>query len=69
MLSYLKERKKLSKNIHKLFKTRGVPGTHDTKLLRKIFSNLSKKKFKPVLLPTFDKSKDDRDPKKKWKKI
>ena len=65
----LKERKKLSKNIHKLFKTRGVPGTHDTKLLRKFFSDLMKKKFKPILLPTFDKSKDDRTPKKKWKKI
>ena len=65
----LKERKKLSKNIHKLFKTRGVPGTHDTKLLRKFFSDLMKKKFKPILLPTFDKSKDDRTPKKKRKKI
>jgi len=65
----LKERKKLSKNIHKLFKTRGVPGTHDTKLLEKTFSDLTKKKFKPVLIPIFDKSKDDRAPKKKWKKI
>jgi D-glycerate 3-kinase len=33
----LRERTKLSKNIHKLFKTRGVPGTHDTKLLKKLF--------------------------------
>ena len=65
----LKERKKLSKNIHKLFQTRGVPGTHDTKLLKKTFSDLTKKKFTPVLLPSFDKSKDDRAPKKKWKKI
>ena len=65
----LKERKKLSKNIHRLFKTRGVPGTHDTKLLRKTFFDLTKKKFKPVLVPTFDKSKDDRAPQKKWKKI
>ena len=65
----LKERKKLSKNIHRLFKTRGVPGTHDTKLLRKTFFDLTKKKFKPILVPTFDKSKDDRAPQKKWKKI
>ena len=57
----LKERNKLSKNVHKLFKTRGVPGTHDTELL--------KKTFKPVLIPSFDKSKDDRVSKKKWKKI
>ena len=33
----LKERTKLSKNVSKLFKTRGVPGTHDTKLLKKNF--------------------------------
>jgi D-glycerate 3-kinase len=65
----LKERTKLSENIHKLFKTRGVPGTHDTKLLKKTFSDLMKKKFKPVLIPSFDKSRDDRAPKKKWKKI
>ena len=65
----LKERNKLSNNVHKLFKTRGVPGTHDTKLLKKIFFELEKKKFRPVLIPIFDKSKDDRVPKKKWKKI
>ena len=65
----LKERNKLSSNVHKLFKTRGVPGTHDTKLLKKTFSDLVKKNFKPVLIPSFDKSKDDRVPKKKWKKI
>ena len=65
----LNERTKLSKNIHKLFKTRGVPGTHDTKFLNKIFYDLTKKKFKPVLIPCFDKSKDDRASKKKWTKI
>ena len=65
----IKERTKLSKNVSKLFKTRGVPGTHDTKLLKKTFSNLLKKNFKPVLIPTFDKSRDDRAPIKKWKKI
>jgi|TARA_B110000211_G_scaffold49000_1_gene53303 D-glycerate 3-kinase len=65
----LKERKKLSKNTHELFETRGVPGTHDTKLLNKTFSNLIKKKFKPVLIPRFDKSRDNRFPQKKWQKI
>ena len=39
----LRERTQLSKDIHKLFKTRGVPGTHDTKLLKKIFFDLKKK--------------------------
>jgi D-glycerate 3-kinase len=65
----LKERNKLSNNTHNLFKTRGVPGTHDTKLLKKTFFNLKKKNFKPVLIPVFDKSRDDRVPKKRWKKI
>ena len=63
------ERIKLSKTIHQLFKTRGVPGTHDVGLIKKIFTNLIKKKFKPLAIPVFDKSKDDRLPKKKWQKI
>ncbi|MDB9795822.1 uridine kinase [Pelagibacteraceae bacterium] len=63
------ERKKMSKNVHQLFETRGVPGTHDTKLIKKTFLNLTKKKFKPLVIPLFDKSKDDRCPKTKWQKI
>jgi len=65
----LREREILSKNIHPMFKTRGVPGTHDTKLLSKIFNDLSKKNFKPVYVPRFDKSIDDRFQKSKWQKI
>ena len=65
----LSERTSLAKNINKLFKTRGVPGTHDTKLINKIFINLNKKKFKSTLIPRFDKSRDDRFPKKYWQKI
>ena len=65
----LKQRTNFANKISKLFKIRGVPGTHDTGLLKKTFSNLMKKNFKPVLIPTFDKSRDDRAPKKKWKKI
>ena len=65
----LKERKELSKKKHELFLTRGVPGTHDTKLLNKIFNVLMKKQFKIVHIPQFDKSSDDRFPKSKWIKI
>ncbi len=65
----LRERETLSKKIHPMFKTRGVPGTHDTKLLSKIFNDLSKKNFKPVYVPRFDKSIDDRFQKSKWQKI
>ena len=63
------ERKKMSKDIHPLFLTRGVPGTHDIKLINKTFKNLKKKFFKPVLIPKFDKSIDDRSKKSKWIKI
>jgi D-glycerate 3-kinase len=65
----LKERSKLSNNIHSLLRTRGVPGTHDIKLLKKVFLNLTKKNFQPIKIPVFNKSSDDRAPKKKWKKI
>jgi len=63
------ERIKLSKKTHQLFKTRGVPGTHDTNLIKKTFLSLNKKNFKPFSIPRFDKSKDERFPKKKWQKI
>jgi Predicted kinase len=46
----LKERKRLSVKVHKLFKTRGVPGTHDTKLLKKVFTNLTKKNFRQIYI-------------------
>ena len=65
----LSERASLAKNVNKLFKTRGVPGTHDTNLINKIFVNLKKKKFRPLSIPRFDKSRDDRFPKKFWQKI
>ena len=60
------ERKKMSINIHPLFLTRGVPGTHDINLINKTFKSLKKKNFKPVLVPKFDKSIDDRFKKSKW---
>tara|TARA_B110000967_G_scaffold207974_1_gene258725 strand:- start:1464 stop:2378 length:915 start_codon:yes stop_codon:yes gene_type:complete len=63
------ERIEMSKKVHKLFKTRGVPGTHDTSLIKKTFINLTKKNFKPLTIPLFDKSRDERSPKKKWQKI
>jgi len=64
-----RERADLAKRVNKLFKTRGVPGTHDTNFIKKIFIDLTKKKFRPVLIPRFDKLKDDRSPKKFWQKI
>jgi len=34
----LKDRTKMSSTIHPLFKTRGVPGTHDVNLINKFFN-------------------------------
>jgi len=50
-------RKKLSKNIHPLLITRGVPGTHNIKELRKTI-NQFKKSIYPIKIPIFDKFKD-----------
>ena len=63
------ERIRMSKNIHPLFLTRGVPGTHDINFINKTFKSLKKTKFKPVLIPRFDKSIDDRSKKSKWIKV
>ena len=54
------ERKKMSKSIHPLFMTRGVPGTHDDKMLYNTIKILLKKNFYPIKIPKFDKSIDDR---------
>ena len=59
----------MSKKKHPLFITRGVPGTHDITLLNKTIRKLKQKKFRTVLIPKFDKSKDDRLSKGKWQKI
>ena len=59
----------MSKKVHPLFLTRGVPGTHDVGLINKTIKKLKEKKFKTVLIPKFDKAIDDRSNKSKWQKI
>ena len=58
------KRLKLSKKIHPLLITRGVPGTHNIAALRKDIINFQKKKF-PIVAPLFNKLKDDISSKKK----
>ena len=62
----LNERKKMANNIHPLFQTRGVPGTHDVNLIVNFFRKIMKNKFKKFKLPKFDKSLDDRLKKRYW---
>jgi len=64
-----KERFFLSKKIHPLFMTRGVPGTHDINIILNFFKRLKKNNFKSLKLPKFDKAFDDRCKKNYWYKI
>ena len=59
----------MSQKIHPLFRTRGVPGTHDINFVSKLFNDVQKKKFKKIVLPKFNKATDDRLQKKYWYKI
>ena len=61
-----KERVSLSKRIHPMLLTRGVPGTHDINMMLNFFKKVKSKKFKRLKLPTFNKAIDDRFNKKKW---
>ena len=61
-----KERIDLSKRVHSMLLTRGVPGTHDINMILNFFRKVKSKKFKRLKLPTFNKAIDDRFNKKKW---
>lgn len=60
----LADRVKLAKHVHPLLRTRGVPGTHDTKLGVHTLRALAHGGRVP--LPRFDKAVDDRRPKAEW---
>jgi len=64
-----KDRSKLSKIIHPMLITRGVPGTHDIKMMLDFFKSIKSKNFKRMKLPNFNKAIDDRSPQKYWYKI
>ena len=58
------ERIALSQDVHPLFATRGVPGTHDMTLGLATFDALAE--GRAVRLPRFDKGADDRAPANDW---
>jgi D-glycerate 3-kinase len=64
-----KERLNLSKRIHPMLMTRGVPGTHDAQMMLNFFKKVKSNNFKKIDLPNFNKAIDDRFPKKNWHKI
>lgn len=59
------ERQQLSKTIHPLLITRGVPGTHDVSLAIKTIDDLKKQRG-GVAIPRFSKAIDDRLPEHQW---
>jgi len=61
-----KERKSLSKRVHPMLLTRGVPGTHDINMILNFFKKAKSKNFKRLKLPTFNKATDDRFNKNRW---
>ena len=65
----MKDRIKLSITKHPLLITRGVPGTHDNRIIYDFFKKIKNKKFSKLKIPKFDKSKDDSCHKNLWYKI
>ncbi|MFT7223751.1 MAG: D-glycerate 3-kinase [Cellvibrionaceae bacterium] len=59
------KRQQLADEIHPLFATRGVPGTHDVDLLQQSLDQLSKQSGW-ITIPRFDKSRDDRRSLQEW---
>ncbi len=61
------ERQSLSRSVHPLLSTRGVPGTHDVALGISVIERLrSLPQGEAVKVPRFDKSRDDRYPQSDW---
>lgn len=64
------DRQDLADNVHPLFLTRGVPGTHDLPLAEKTFNALLNQACdQTVVVPRFDKSADDRLPETSWEQV
>ncbi len=58
------QRKILSKTIHPLLMTRGVPGTHNTKEILNVINQFNKSEY-PLKIPIFNKLKDTRKRRKR----
>jgi len=64
------DRNELADKIHPLLGTRGVPGTHDVALGKKLLQALTEQNEERVVrLPVFDKATDGRWPQSEWRSI
>lgn len=59
-------RENLARDVHPLFRTRGVPGTHDMSLLLETLDRLADPASFPVDIVRFDKARDDRRRRDEW---
>ena len=66
-----RQRQALATEVHPLFATRGVPGTHDMRLLELTLDGLlaTGGSDRSVRVPRFDKAVDDRRPESQWDDI
>ncbi|NOX09399.1 MAG: GIY-YIG nuclease family protein [Gammaproteobacteria bacterium] len=63
------ERKQLARDIHPLLQTRGVPGTHDTRLGIQILEQLKQAQNTSLLIPRFNKAIDDLYHRDQWTQL
>lgn len=63
------QRQALADQIHPLFKTRGVPGTHNIEQGIKILKQLGDQNITDCLIPVFDKAADNPLPQAQWKPV
>jgi D-glycerate 3-kinase len=61
------ERHMIAADVHPLFKTRGVPGTHNMSQAKTVLHNL--KHHNPATIPRFNKATDDPHPINAWTKV
>jgi len=61
-------RRRLAREVHPLFVTRGVPGTHDIPLMRTTLRGLLQGSG-PLAIPRFDKAADERIPEDRWEQV
>ncbi len=65
-----RERRHLARDVHSLFLTRGVPGTHDLGLLERVLDALAHASpTTPARVPRFDKGHDTRLPPSRWRRV
>ena len=63
-------RARLARDVHPLFATRGVPGTHDLDLIAHTLADLrAASPTRPARIPRFDKGSDTRLPRARWRVV